>query len=1006
MKNSMIFLVTEGIGLNQKWKGNYLKLSSKPNINYLISGIYPWAVISNSTKTNKNKTSKKYRSVSKDTDLNFYQMLTGNREYKTYNQMFDELIQEKKLMDLKTFSDLKEHAKKHNNDTVHVFFMLSDNENHCKKEYFLYTLNALIKHGLKPKVHIVADGQDDKPYSFSDHIIEFSKFARKRLVPIVTIAGRNNVFIKNGHNYLENAHVFDYFKTICGLGENSFRSPSCYASDCLANKVADCDIEPAFTNTIADYHLKDTDSVLFLDSDPDSFSCIASMIKTEENFSKVFISSMSPIYGTKCDSLFFKQDVQEEEFHIANVMDKENKNTLVISLNHKKGFINKFYGEKKLPNVDRKIISTSFTQNEYDYQISASKVLIDKAIKSIGKYDLIIIHAPMIAEAAKTSDLKLLNFAIETFDKNLGRLINYCKATGNIIAFSSAYGSAEKMLNKRLNIIPYVKNSTVPFVFTNGDLSSKKLVSDFVGIHATMLISLGIENINNEIEIKSLIKSGFNKDKIRDRLADDYEVWRDEFALEHINNFENTKLNFYSEFNKDQEYINEKRQYIILKEIVKLHDNVFTTRESRQKIYKLLLDYVEYNNIDFMSFPYNYIQMLTTLFDADIKLQKLSKLSNKYFDNKIWNTNIKRNSKWIEKIKPELELSVSRKISKREANRVNKFVTRTIDCFLFFERFIESETKVISTNDAHKICAFYESVAEEVKSVFQEYVEPKLHDPDEEMDEEEMKKERQYHGLVTYFKYFLEVLDLVNEFKDRCDDFNNKYLENYKYFKEHHITDVYKKNYNELNWLTRKIVTIYKGYHREMNQFHQSLQQSKKQKINRFNNQYALKYNQFIASQTYEGEFLEGVDIRKQEGFEKEFLEKVQNLHEFDHASIDKPEVVETQEDIELLESVVEQTGAQEDPETIELNQEVEKMIKIWPEYDLTEFWTKNRLEDIKNKSDSISSIVQDAQEEIKVAKKLKNAESRIDQYDNLSQNWKDKVGNKITKENQKVEME
>lgn len=1002
MKNTMIFLVTEGIGLNPKWKGNYLKISNKPNINYLISGIYPWAIVSNSTKNSKHKNSKKYRSVCRDTDLNFYQMLTGNRNFITYNKMFEKTISEKKLMDLKVFSDLKEHAEKHNNKIVHVFYMLSDAENHCKRDYFHYTLNALVKHGLKPKVHLVADGQDDKPYTFSDHIISFQKFARKRFIPIVTIAGRNHVFIKNGHHHLENAHAFDYFKTICGLGENSFRSPEEYASDALASKVLDADIEPSFSNVIVDYHLKDTDAVLFLDTDPDSFSCISSMIQTEPNFSNVFIASMTPIYGTKVDSLFFEQNIDNESHHITKLMSEENKKTLVVSLNHKKGFINKFYGSNKLNNVERKAISTSFAQNEYDYQISASKVLIDKTIKNIGKYDLIIVHAPMVAEAAKTSDLRLLNFAIENFDKNLGRLINYCKVTGNIIAFASAYGTAEKMLNKKLNIIPYVKNSMVPFVFTNGDLSSKKLVSDFVGIHATVLVSLGISNINNSIETKSLITTGFNKDKIRDRLADNYEVWRDEFALKHIQEFEESKLNFYSEFNKDQDYINQKRQYIILKEILKLHEKIFTTPDSRKKMYKILLNYIEYNNIDFIGFPYNYTQMLTTLFDSEIKLQKLSKISNKFFDNKIWNTNIKRNSKWISKVKLEIEKTISRKIPNREFSRMVKFFDKKIDCFSYFERFMESETKIISTNDAYKICTFYDAVAEDVKSIYEQYVAPKIKNPDEEKDEEDLKNERQYQSLVSYYQYFLDVLDLINENRSRCEDFNKKYSENSKWFKSTE-TDVYKKEYSELNWLTKKIVIIYKGYHREMNSFYQSLGQDKKQKINRFNNQYSVKYNAYVASQTYEGEFLENVDLKKQDIFEKEFLEKVQNLHEFDYSTVDKPEKI--QEDDRYMEDVA-TSNVQEDSEEIKLNKEIDKVVKAFPEYDLTEFWGKNRLEDIKQRNETSHNFLADVQNIISIDKKIKNAQNRINKYDNLSQTWKEKVDNLEIKNQEKVELE
>ena len=256
--------------------------------------------------------------------------------------------------------------------------------------------------------------------------------------------------------------------------------------------------------------------------------------------------------------------------------------------------------------------------------------------------------------------------------------------------------------------------------------------------------------------------------------------------------------------------------------------------------------------------------------------------------------------------------------------------------------------------------------------------------------------------MVSYYQYFLDVLDLINENRSRCEDFNKKYSENSKWFKSTE-TDVYKKEYSELNWLTKKIVIIYKGYHREMNSFYQSLGQDKKQKINRFNNQYSVKYNAYVASQTYEGEFLENVDLKKQDIFEKEFLEKVQNLHEFDYSTVDKPEKI--QEDDRYMEDVA-TSNVQEDSEEIKLNKEIDKVVKAFPEYDLTEFWGKNRLEDIKQRNETSHNFLADVQNIISIDKKIKNAQNRINKYDNLSQTWKEKVDNLEIKNQEKVELE
>lgn len=988
MKNTLVVLLTEGIGLNKKWKGNYLKLANKPNINYLVSGIYPWALISNTEKHNKNAFKKVYEAVKKDVDSNFYEMLYGTNEIKTYNDMFNECIEQKRIEELKVFEDLVNRSKESNSRHVHVFSTLSNNQNKFNENNLYYIVNVLIKKGLKPILHIISDGQDDRPYSFSKSIIRFKKFLLKRQTPIASICGRNNVFIKNGHTHLENRHIFDYFETLCGIGEKSFTSPLEYANENLANKTMDADIKPAYNSLLKNIFLQKNDSVMFLSNDPDDFSGLASMIKTEPKLQGIYFTSLSPIYGTNVDSLFFENPVENfNDKLITNFASKNELKSLVVALNHKKGFVNKFFGENKNENVERKAISTSFCSNNREYYFNASKLLIDKTIQSIGKYDVVFVHLPMIAEAARTSILKELTFAIETFDKNLGRLLNFCRATGSVVAFTSAYGQSEKMLDKHLNIVPYNKNSPVPFVFTNGDLSSKKMISNFKGIYASVSTTLELLKPEDEMYHMSLISHHFSKNKIGDALTDKYNAWLENIAKPLIENFEETRMNFYSEFSKDEQFLMEKKQYVILKEIIKLHEKILLTSEAREKIFNKMYEYVNYNNVDFIGNNINFKKMLETLFDSEINMQKLSKISNKFFDRKLWNSNFKRNDIWMKSVKFDLTPFATRTINIPKKEKYFHSIYDHYTPFLFFEKTKEAEMKVLEGNDAVAIYKFYDFIKPEVDEIYEKYIGNKITEDDEDLEPEQIEINKQLYDLGSYYEYFSEVCDVVKENKDSLNTFNKKYLESKKYLEEKNISyddvDLFKKPNIALNSLVIKIIKIYKFYFKDKENKYKIEMQEIKKTSSKYDNNYNLKHSIALRSKAYDGEFLEDVDFNKQNEYHEEFQKHFNLYKEFDSVSIDVDE-----EEENVFDFQDEGIDYDENGEPIIVDN-IDKSIKIRPEYNKSDMWLAKRKEEILNNEDVKVNVIQDAENEINSKKKYIDAKKKVQNYNNLSEIWR-----------------
>lgn len=1008
MKNTLVFLVTEGIGLNKKWKGNYLKLANKPNINHLISGIYPWALLSNDKKRHKTILKKSFSSIKTDTDSNYYEMLYGETSIKTYLELLEEQINSKSLHNLEVFNNMLKHSQATGSKLVHIFSMLSFNKNKFNLKNLFFIINVLIKKGLKPVLHLIGDGQDERPYSFNKSIIDFSKFLSKRNTPIITIAGRNHVFGKKGQSHLLNNHVFNYFETICGLGNNAFSSALEYANENLANQVMDADILPGYNGLIDSHFLSEKDNILFLNADPDDFSSLASMIKSEPKFYNSYISSLAPIYGIEVDNLFFKNPVagKEEELLTNAICKNENNNVLVLGLNHKKGFINKFFGKtNNNPKIERKILSTPNCSSDKDYFNLAPKILFDKAINSIGKYDVIFVMLPMIAEAAKTSNLKQLSAAIESFDNHLGRLINICRSTGNIIALTSAFGAAEKMLDKHLNIVPNNKSSLVPFVFTNGDLSAKKMKTNFLGVYSSILSTVETLDEQHKLFYTSLIDPNFTKNKIEEKLNDSFVIWKETISDDLIKNFEENRLNFYSEFSKDEQFLSEKQKYIVLKEIMDINSKILLTPEARKKLYNILINYVEYNKIDFVGLDINYKKMFQTLFNDEIRLQKVTKISNKYFDRKIWSTNFLKNDKWIDSVKFNLLENTKRSVDVSKHFDLFNKVYESFLPFLFFKKIRNSEYEILKTNDSRAIVEFYDSVKDEVENIYMTYIDGKVRIEGEESDdmseedvdelldrenEEFIEAEKKLYSISKYYEYFKSTLEIVEEFRNNVDACQYRYEENIDYLrlngKKYEYDDLYSAPQIALNPLTFKIISFYKLYKNEINTYYKSLSNNIKKASYKFNSTYLNKLNLAKEAIFYNEEFEENVALDKQEEFQDKFSKYVDIYKEFDNTIIEweDPETVsEDDEDDDESRVELDENGNEIVIDSIDVK------IKTRPEYNLTDKWVQKRIDEYKNVDNLKANIAIDAQDKIIAERKVKDAKKRVNNYNNLSEIWK-----------------
>lgn len=979
-KNTFVFLLCEGIGLNKKCQGNYLKLAAKPNINYLISGIYPWSVIAN------NKTKKHKKTILQNhtiIDHNFYQLLYGTDEIKPYTTLFAEAVQKQTLDTLPVFAKLQKH-----NNRVHVFCLFSS----CAYKFYYknlyYVINVLIKKKLTPIIHLVCDGQNEKTYNFYNHILDFTKFLLKRHLQVASIAGRNHVFGKWGQDYKQTDHIIPYVQMLRGFDQsNTFFDPIEYAAENLTNQVNDADILPALNQAFYNSELQSNDALLFLNSDPDDFASLAYLIKNQPKLENILYTSFAPVYGSASE-LFFESPIEPftNQLLINQIAKKSNYNTLLLSLVHKKGFIMKFFGNNHYANITRKVLKVPYTQKPKDYYAYGAKLLIDKTIASFNQYDFIFIHIPIIAEAAQTANLSDLKFAIEVFDKNLGRLLNLCKATGSIIAFTSAYGAAEKMLNNKFHITPQNTTNPTPFVFTNGLIAAKKIQADFISVYASLLSTLDVLDPQALIIKKSLISANFTKKKIENTLNDAYAVWKDTIATPLIKDFEHNHLSLYADFVKATDFLSQKRKYIVFKELLKISEQFLLTSQARKKIYEQILAHLETNQIDFFGFCMNYLQILESLFAQEIALQKLTKTSNKYFDRKILNTNFKRNIYWVTKIVTNPQV-LKQKLGFK-ANQVllneNNFIP-----YLFFEKLWQSEIKVLATNNAQTIFNFYALIQEEVKKVYETFVLAKINKLQEEgeLEEKERKQQQSLFYIKKHYEYFVQICELIQQREAKLVLYDKKYAEKIASLHDKSLLQNSLWNIPDylLNRLVKRILNLYRLYNNELQSFVKKNLQPVKQKMYAYDHNYELKVNLAYNSIVYEGEFEEAVNLYKQNQYKKMFADYVHLYQEFDNTNwTNEPQIVEV-----VSEDEFDQEGNLLDLAVIYKN------ISFRSDYNRAYDWVQSQKQFLAEQHLIRDNVVIDAENKVNEGRKYKGAQMYVQNYQHLAQKWTKKHKNK-----------
>ena len=122
--------------------------------------------------------------------------------------------------------------------------------------------------------------------------------------------------------------------------------------------------------------------------------------------------------------------------------------------------------------------------------MSANEIT-DKLLEVVDNYDVVILNFANCDMVGHTGNMEATIKAIETVDKNIGRIFAKANELNATMLITADHGNCDIMLDDNNNVITSHTTSQVPFIVTDKNIKLKK--GKLGDIAPTMLEILGLE---------------------------------------------------------------------------------------------------------------------------------------------------------------------------------------------------------------------------------------------------------------------------------------------------------------------------------------------------------------------------------------------------------------------------------------------------------------------------------------------------------------------------------
>jgi 2,3-bisphosphoglycerate-independent phosphoglycerate mutase len=477
-----ILVITDGIGFSEKTKFNAFYNAKTPTYDKLFETT-PYGMVATSGL-----------SVGLP-DGQMGNSEVGHMTIGSGRVLYQDLV---KISQAISNGELEERvAKALESEKVHLIGLFSDGGVHSHIEHLFGLIDIVLKHGKKPILHLISDGRDVAPKSVKKYLeMLFEKFEER--VEIASIGGR--FFAMDRDKRWD--RVEKGYRAIVEASPKSESTVLEYVESRYQNGESDEFLTPISFGS----RVEDGDSIIFYNFRSDRMREIVEAVGNEEFVEfprekrEVSLFTATSYQEDFPHAILFPKEVPQNG--LSETISKFGLSQLHTAETEKYAHVTFFFNgglEEPFLNESRILVNSPAVKT-YDEKPEMSAVEVtDEVLKGMDfGYDFIVVNYANGDMVGHTGVFEAGIEAVETVDRELGRVLEKAKNLGYSLVLTSDHGNCEEMVDENGNTLTNHTTGDV-WCFVEAEGVSEVQSGNLSNIAPTVLKLMGIE-IPKEME--------------------------------------------------------------------------------------------------------------------------------------------------------------------------------------------------------------------------------------------------------------------------------------------------------------------------------------------------------------------------------------------------------------------------------------------------------------------------------------------------------------------------
>ena len=440
-----LLIVMDGVGIEEQREGNAFKQAETPNLDQLFENHFAKLKASGPAVG----LPQGYTGNSEVGHLHLGAGRTIPQRLKRINQA----IENQELREKTALKNTLEQAEE-NQEPVHLAGIISDGGIHGHIQHLKALLEISSEYDI-PKVwiHAFTDGRDVEPKSAEKYLSQIQNWTKEyENAEIATIIGRYYAMDRD-ENWERTHKAYQAITQAEGYQFKQIQEP---LEKTYEEGDYDYFIQPSASENYNG--MKDSHHVIFYNFRADRERQIQDKLvkqkrdtdTREEPINPEFISMLPYQKEVETPSIFQKQIVENT---LGEKIAENNLTQLRVAESQKKPHVTYFFNgqrELKFEGETREFIESDKIRSFDEKPEMHAKETTEIVLKDMEqkKHDFILLNYANPELVGHTGDLKATKKAIETVDKNIGKIIDKAHETGHSVIITSDHGNCDKLGNE------------------------------------------------------------------------------------------------------------------------------------------------------------------------------------------------------------------------------------------------------------------------------------------------------------------------------------------------------------------------------------------------------------------------------------------------------------------------------------------------------------------------------------------------------------------------------